>query len=312
MTASSRDLAALYDTQLRLFAAGFDLRNNGRYRSAYRLDEFFFELVGLCAPALFIEAGAFEADASRRVKRRCPAARVVAFEANPYNYAHFTSTIDYAAEGVEYVERALTDEPGTVTFHLAREHGGRDVGQVAGSHSLKQRDVDILGQPLTGATEEVSVEGVTLDGFFPEVTGPVAMWVDVEGASREVLTGGPGVLRQCAVLKIEVEERQWWRDQWLSLEVIEHLVEAGLVPIARDVPGVGQFNLVCVGGDFAHSEAFRSAHERYAREAVRPELPGLIGRVRRSERVRSAARAARAARTALAKVTDSSRRSDAP
>jgi hypothetical protein len=47
-------------------------------------------------PPLFIEAGARGAAVSFRVRKLLPGARIVAFEANPYNVAHNRQRFDYA------------------------------------------------------------------------------------------------------------------------------------------------------------------------------------------------------------------------
>lgn len=240
-------LARLYDQQLRMHAAQYSNMGSGRADSAAHLDGLFHQLVGLLEPTLFVEAGAYRADASRRVRIDHPEARIVAFEANRYNHEAVLAEHDLAAQRIDYLNLAVTEEPGEITFHLRRAVEGRPLRQVTGNSSLLRR--------LDESTEyeELTVPSVSLDSHFADL-GPedrVALWVDVEGASGPVLRGGARFLETCDLVMIEVEERAMWQGQWLSLDVLTHLVAAGFVPVARDIEYENQFNLVFASAEFS-------------------------------------------------------------
>ena len=78
-TVNNEAIARLYDMQLRNQAANYSNMDSGRGDSAAYLDQLFHKLVHLSRPELFIEAGAFRAEASRRVKQDHPTSEVVAF-----------------------------------------------------------------------------------------------------------------------------------------------------------------------------------------------------------------------------------------
>lgn len=247
-SAGLRALARQYDQQLRSVASHFDNNGNGRADSAAYLAAYFHELVGLSRPHLFVEAGAYRADASRRVRADYPDCRVVAFEANPHNHAKYVDELGFVELGVEYVNLAVTDAVGFATFNLRTSEHGRELRPDTGNSSLLRRSAD-------GMTyEEVTIPTTSLDVFFANaghgVEQPVCLWVDVEGASRGVLEGGSAILDRTDVLLIEVEEHQMWQGQWCSLDVLAHLLGHGFLPVSRDVEFPGQYNLLFVKDRF--------------------------------------------------------------
>lgn len=239
------DLARLYDLQLRQHAAFYPNAGRGRLDSAAYLDRLFHELLALAQPHLFVEAGAYRAETSRRVRLDHPNCRVVAFEGNPYNVKSVTAELDLDSLGVDYRHCAVADQPGQQVFRLRRRVAGEEMRPVTGNSSLLPRVGDDTEY------EEITVPAVSLDSEFAGVPGTAAAWIDVEGASRLVLAGANDFLDQCDLLMIEVEEVEQWRDQWLSLDVITHLLGRGFVPVARDIEYENQFNIVFAGHRFS-------------------------------------------------------------
>lgn len=240
-----RPLAILYDQQLRHLAAHYGNMDDGRARSATYVSEWFHDLVDVLQPDLFIEAGAYRADASRRVRADHPDCRVVAFEANPYNYRQYADELDFAGLGVDYLHLAVTDSPGPVTFNLRASQDGEELRKVTGNSSLLRRTATDVEY------EAVTVEGVTLDDHFSASTAErVALWIDVEGAARQVLTGGQTLLKSADLVLIEVEEKHMWEEQWRSLDVIDFFLDHGFVPMSRDAEYDQQFNIVFASEEF--------------------------------------------------------------
>lgn len=225
-----------------------------RERSVDGLVSMFFELVDGWDVDLFVEAGAKEATASRRAAST-PGRRVVAFEANPYTHRRFAGRL--AGSGVEYEHLALAASPGTVTFNVQMAADGRPAAD--GQGSLLAR-----ADPTRGELP-VTVTATTLDAHFGDVTGSrVAMWVDVEGAVEQVLTGGDRFLRSVVVMIVEVEEHRYWGDeQWLADDVVRHLAGVGLVRVARDAQSRFQHNALFVREDLLADPALATAYERF-------------------------------------------------
>ncbi|NLT55588.1 MAG: FkbM family methyltransferase [Actinomycetales bacterium] len=209
-------------------------------RSAHDLVELFFTLAKILQVDLFIEAGAKEADSSRRARRTLKPERVVAFEANPFTYKRF-ARVNADATGVEYEHLALSDEPGTVTLNVRRAADGRPSAD--GQASLLTRASDQSTDFV-----EITVDATTLDLYFGDQDFErAALWIDVEGAARPVLNGGRVTLEKAAVVIVEVEDRRFWgEDQWLRPEVLSYLYDRGLVPVARDFQSRYQYNIVLV------------------------------------------------------------------
>lgn len=275
---------------LRLSVSSIDLRNGGRARSEHVLDDLFFTLVGLADPALFVEAGAKDAPASLRVAEERPGTTVIACEANPRLQRHFAEALGHAERGVDYRATALSDAPGTVTLHVP-EIGDDFGGGLAGTSSLLSSGPAESPFGPEVVRTEMQVEATTLDALGREVPqGRVALWVDVEGAAEQVLRGGRDLLARCDVLKIEVETQAYWQGQWVEGDLFAHLMERGLRPVARDLTGDAQYNVVFVDRDFLGREDVRRVLTAHAQRLHRRELPGPIGRLRRSTSARRLAR----------------------
>ncbi len=218
---TTTDVAFLWLERLRLQASLFDMRDRGQERAERHLDELFFELVRMAGPELVIEVGAHDGQRAVRAKIENPEARVIALEGNPRHHQSFSATTDFGAQGVEYLHLAASDAVGPVTFHVMPDVHGVP----AGGSSLLARS-DHQATPVT-------VPGTPLDSFLSDA-GSVALWVDVEGASKAVLAGAGEVLQRVDVMKIEVEERRFWEGQWLAVDVLAALLDVSLVPIARN------------------------------------------------------------------------------
>jgi hypothetical protein len=72
------------------------------------------------------------------------------------------------------------------------------------------------------------------------------MWIDVEGASEQVLSNSNKTLKQSDSIFIEVEDFKFWQDQWLAEDVIKFLVSQDFIPIARDYEYEKQNNYIFI------------------------------------------------------------------
>jgi FkbM family methyltransferase len=272
-------LTDLWESHLRLQAARVPDRPDQRGRSAELLDVLFFAVLDVLRPAHFVEAGAFEATTSLRVRETFPEARVVAFEANPDTHRRFSNVHDYAGHGVDYRCLALTDLPGPVSFH---REDPTDLLRAGSSSLLDRNRTGEVWVPET-STAEVVVDGLPLDDALGALEGRGALWVDVEGAARQVLAGAARTLDACALVKIEVEDAPFWAGQWRSHEVIGSLLEYGFVPLARDAEYPQQFNVVLARPDLARDAVTVQAVEEFLRS---PLLGSRLGGSTERGRVR--------------------------
>ncbi|MEU4954824.1 FkbM family methyltransferase [Streptomyces lavendulae] len=191
-----------------------------------------------------MEAGAYEARVSLRVAAGLPACRVIEFEANPYMYKGFSESTDYAARGVEYRHQALVGAPdkGRISFFvITSSSSGRD-DRREGYNSLLNRKAD--NWLNVSEYEEAAVPATTLDRESGDVDGPFALWMDVEGASKEVLSGAQTFLDRCDIAKIEVEDQVFWEAQWLATDVVAEMAGPRMELVARDIEGGRQYNVL--------------------------------------------------------------------
>lgn len=166
-------------------------------------------------PTLSIEIGAHAAEYSRAMSKK--GIKSIAFEASPAVYDKFKSSID----GFEYISLAMSDYNGTVSFNIDTAYNPAD----AGHNSIKDFNLSwrVNGDPVT-------VSCSTLDSYFNDLQDEkISLWIDVEGANKEVLLGGIDLLSKVQTIYIEVENIQFWKDQWIRQDVIDFLESHGFV-----------------------------------------------------------------------------------
>lgn len=198
-------------------------------------------------PTISIEVGANSADFSRKIKQKQPSILSWAFEANPYVYEHYLN--DLNTLDIKYLNMAITDTVGFTRFLIQEgvlnngKWDGNRINRLSGNNSLLIRnESDIL-------YSAPNIECTTLDNFFIEENrinqkDRVCMWIDVEGASKQVLQNSIKLLEQTDSIFIEVEDFEFWHNQWLSKDVIEFLRLYNFIPVARDYEYEKQNNYI--------------------------------------------------------------------
>jgi len=255
------EMVKVYDLLLFGAAANYDIQDGAdRIRSTKDLALLFFRALEVFQPDLFVEAGAKDGGSSRRARRRLKGARIVAFEANPYTYDRFRERNEKA--DIEYVHLAVSDKPGSVTFNVRMSPDGKPVADGRGALT-KRADYE-------HGYMEVSVSSTSLDVFFAgDEFKECALWMDVEGAAQQLFEGAANVLSRTAIAMVEVEDHSFWPGGWLSFDVVRHLHEAGLVPVARDFQAKYQYNIVFVREPLLNNDRFRWFLAKYHSEGGR-------------------------------------------
>ncbi len=204
-----------------------------RRRTAALLREAFFGIVRALECDVLIECGARAAETSIRFLEE-GGRRAIALEANPYPF------IERTAKATEHGVDARN-------LGVGRAAGVLDLRIPWSSTSLTSGFASLM--PRIGGEDYASipVEITTLDAIGATVSASarIAVWVDVEGSTFEVLAGGEGLLERdgCQVLFVEVEEQPFWEGQRLAADVDEHLCLAGYVPNMRDAEYEHQHNV---------------------------------------------------------------------
>lgn len=189
----------------------------------------FLNLLRMFRPGLILDVGSMDGSDSMRFRRMAPQSKIIAFEANPYNYAKMQSNPHLAQLNIEVRNRLVSSKAEKGKFYISK-------GAVAGKNSGNMGTSSSM-MPVNTAdvAEEIEVDTTRLDEIIAKESVPtdwVAMWIDVEGAGYEVLSSVAGTKQQIALLHIEVELAEFWLGQKLKNDVIQLANELGLVLLA--------------------------------------------------------------------------------
>lgn len=238
----------------------------GRGTEAF-LEEAFVDLACVLPIRSAVEVGAHEATFSRRVAARRPDIEVTALEANPVVYQQYTGQLS----GIRYLNVAATRTEGPVQLVVPRlltTRGGEvplgaanRMGSMKSLHDLAL-DVDVW-----------EVDGVPLDAVLAGGQGPYALWIDVEGATMDVLQGAEATMREALCLYVELESRSLWDEAADFATVDAHLEALGMSLVARDAATPHMFNAVYVPRVLVGQSAVRD----FVEGAVRRVVDSAIG-----------------------------------
>lgn len=157
-------------------------------------------------PTLSIEVGAYDADYSKlMIKNNIP---IYAFEASTPVYDRFKDSL----ANINYINAAIADYDGEVQFNFIVGEEPSSIGH----NGIK------TGRWKVANT--TTVQCYSLDSYFQDIKDQnIALWIDCEGANKEVLEGAKNLLEQVSSIYIEVEHTQLWKDIWTRADVISYL-----------------------------------------------------------------------------------------
>lgn len=237
-----------------------------------KLKEIFYDLMLLISPDVFLEVGANDGEISRRAKRVFPRADVYAFEANTSIYDKYYEANKF--DGVNWYNLAICDKVGSVELNIPRVLGKVFFNGTFIEANIVESDETGRSSILHRDEEYVfvtqKVPATTLDDFLsgrlPTEGAAIALWIDVEGAGFQVLSGCLNTLHYVQLICIEVETFSFWKDQALVDEVLEILGEAGFRPLARDMEyGDAQFNIIFLKKEFFLNLSVKHLIDFYSR-----------------------------------------------
>jgi FkbM family methyltransferase len=190
--------------------------------------------------ALVCDVGSFDGTQAKRFRRT--GLRVIAFEPNPHCIAALARDPSIATLGVRLVNAAAWNRNETVRFHVVTSTEKWRGSPRTSIGSVLER---IPGWGLE-TYESVEVPAVRLDSVLAAEPGPMALWIDVEGAGQEVVEGIAGIRERVCIVNIEIETQAFWQRQRLGANVIDSLRGLGFTPIGRGPGGDLQFDVVLV------------------------------------------------------------------
>ncbi len=193
--------------------------------------EILFQLfVKFIKPELICDIGTLDASHSILLRKISSSAKIIAFEANPYNYQKIINTGIAELNNISVIHKAVSNKSGQLVFHVQKHSNSNEDYWKAGTSSILQRNQSV------GDTEEVKVDAIRLDDFLLETQNSsrsIALWIDVEGAGYEVLEGIKGIAKDITFLQVEVETEEVWKDQKLKADVQKILSDSGFVEVGR-------------------------------------------------------------------------------
>lgn len=197
----------------------------------------FIKIQNLLKPDISVEIGAFDADFSMSMSQFD--IEVFAFEASPFVYKRYKDNL----KSINYINKAVSDKNGTISFEV---QPGNDPS-VIGNNSIKNRN-------MSADYKYIDVESVSIDEYFKEKQfSNGVMWIDVEGASREVLTGSTNRLKDFSSICIELELEDFWKDAWKRDDVVSFLESNGFCMIHESYAYNGQNDAIFIKKEYVGS-----------------------------------------------------------
>jgi FkbM family methyltransferase len=199
-------------------------------------------------PDLILDVGSRNGNDSQSFRHASPNSEIVAFEANPELYDRMTKNQKLHELNIQVQPYAISNSDGEAQFTVFNE--------TRGTGSLKSHTAS------KGTTYTVPTRA--LDGLFPHQSHKrVAMWIDVEGHSQEVLDGAKMILKSTDALHIELEDAQIFEGQVLAPQVIQFLETLGFFHISGGIyPGKRQGDMLFVHQRIAKRISFLLFYNR--------------------------------------------------
>ena len=194
------------------------------------LSDKFIKMQDSILPDYAIEVGAHEAEFSVAISSKF-GINAVAFEAGKAIYERVKGEISNNL--VKYLNYAISDKDGIESFTVnENEHYGNN-------------SILVRNEMTPIKTEDV--KSYRLDTYFKDVDfANACLWIDVEGANKQVLSGAKETLKKVSSIFIETEDHPYWKDQWLTLDVIKFLNSQDFVLVDSEKVYAAQQNLIFV------------------------------------------------------------------
>lgn len=210
-------------------------------KSGRLLEDMFYEICKRTEISQFVECGAYDAYASRKIKDMIPNVNAVAYEANPHVFRNFYKMLESA--NVKYLNKALSNNIGAQELILKT----KDTKSWSSEGFLK------LEENFDSNLESINVVTTTLDVELLETLEqvPTGTWIDVEGSNKVLIEGADKFLssKLVEVLLIESQVDIVWKSEFTAPELCEILMAYGFTPIARDCPQHWGCNILFVKND---------------------------------------------------------------
>lgn len=152
--------------------------------------------------------------------------RYIAVEADPRNVAELRRKfVTGPHSDVTIIEAAIAAHNGTATLHLC----DNETGQAKGSSSLRLPTGHLQYFPWCTFDEKIPVPALTLDQIANGEPVIDLLWVDLQGAERDMIAGGTEALKRTRFIMIEAESVELYEGQALKPELLALLPDFEVV-----------------------------------------------------------------------------------
>ena len=204
------------------------------------------------SPDGILDIGSMDGTDALSLMKLSKKSKCFAFEANPYNFSVMSMNQTLGNAGIAIINQAVSSSDGQIKFYVAQP-AGSDEGWVKGTSSMLKR------MNLQPSVEEVEivVKSVKLNTFLGDLDlWRCALWIDVEGAAYQVLTGANLVAERIAIGHVEVEDTSVWGERKNAVSVQILLENMGFKIIARG-RGENQHDIVFVSKEIAEKPVLK-------------------------------------------------------
>jgi FkbM family methyltransferase len=176
---------------------------------------------------LICDIGSRDGEDALRLRSLFPAARLFAFEANHYNFDRMAADARLQDARVELFSCAISGADGEARFHISDVDYSDERANRGTSSLLSGGNVEVK--------ETAIVQTRRLDRFvlekYPDAK-VIGLWIDVEGAEYEVLSGIGGIKERIAVIHVETAITPFREGQRTTNELTDLLETLGFEPAA--------------------------------------------------------------------------------
>jgi len=201
----------------------------------------FIKIQNFLKPNISVEVGAHDADFSKLVTSLV--SKSYAFEASSKVYEKFKDTMGE----ILYINKAVSDHNNTTKMNIDINFNEAD----AGHNGIKM----VSSKNWSQERIQIDVECVSLNEYFKdEASENIVLWVDCEGANKEVLTGGDILLSRVSSIFIETETEELWQNSWLEEEVVEFLDRHSFKLVYKERAYESQNNCIFIKKDLVTND----------------------------------------------------------
>ncbi len=181
-------------------------------------------------PDLVCDVGSMDGSDAIRFAKMLPLSKVILFEANKNNYELIINNDVIQQNSIEAFNEIVSNIDGTKVFHKVKASETAGVDQhLQGMSSTLSRKED------SRISDVVELQSVRLDTKLKMLGNfeCIVLWIDVEGATYEVIESLSGIKEKVKLIHAEVETKTIWQDQKLKEDVEQLAADMGYVVLAH-------------------------------------------------------------------------------